>query len=166
MQLAAIEFARHVLGLDDAHTEEVAPDTKHPLIHSIPFDPKYQRIKGEGASMRLGGYDCVLKKGTLAYQIYKKHKAFKDEAHGIISERHRHRFEFNNEYRAQMEKKGFVISGTSPDDFFVEMIELPQEEHPFFVATQAHPEYKSQPLKPHPVFIEFIEAAAKKDARD
>lgn len=162
MQLAAVEFARHVLGLDDAHTEEVAPETKHPLIHSIPFDPKYQKIKGEGASMRLGAYDCVLKKGTLAYNIYKKHHAFKDEAHSVISERHRHRFEFNNAYRAQMEAKGFVISGTSPDDFFVEMIELPQDEHPFFIATQAHPEYKSQPLSPHPIFVEFIEAAAKK----
>lgn len=160
MQLAAIEYARNVLRLSDAHTEEVAPETKHPLIHSIPFDPKYQRIKGEGASMRLGGYDCVLKKGTLAYQIYQRHHAFKNEAHGVISERHRHRFEFNNAYRAQMEAAGFVISGTSPDDFFVEMIELPPAQHPFFLATQAHPEYKSQPLKPHPVFVEFLQAAA------
>lgn len=160
MQLAAIEFARNVLGLSDAHTEEVAPETANPLIHSIPFDPKYQRIKGEGASMRLGGYDCVLKKGTLAHQIYKKHHAFKDEAHSVISERHRHRFEFNNGYRKAMEEQGFVISGTSPDDFFVEMIELPQDQHPFFIATQAHPEYKSQPLKPHPIFVEFLQAAA------
>lgn len=161
MQLAAIEFARNVLGLSDAHTEEVAPQTANPLIHSIPFDPKYQRIKGEGASMRLGGYDCVLKKGSLAHDIYKKHHAFKNEAHSTISERHRHRFEFNNKYRQQMEEKGFVISGTSPDDFFVEMIELSREEHPFFIATQAHPEYKSRPLAPHPIFVEFIHAAAK-----
>lgn len=161
MQLAAIEYAREVLGCDSANTEEVDPSCKDRIIHSIPFDPKYQRIKGEGASMRLGAYDCVLKEGTLAHQIYKKHHAFKDEKHHIISERHRHRYEFNNEYRARMEEAGFVISGTSPDDFFVEMIELPQDVHPFFIATQAHPEYKSQPLSPHPVFVEFLEAAAQ-----
>jgi CTP synthase len=162
MQLAAVEFARNVLGLKEAHTEEVMPESPHKLIHSIPFDPKYQRIKGEGASMRLGGYDCVLKEGTLAYEIYKKHNAFKDARKHIISERHRHRFEFNNAYRQMMAKEGFVVSGTSPDDFFVEMIELPKKMHPFFIATQAHPEYKSQPLKPHPIFIEFLEAASKK----
>ena len=162
MQLAAIEYARDVLGLDSAHTEEVDGECIDPIIHSIPFDPKYQRIKGEGASMRLGAYDCVLKKGTVAYEIYKKHHAFKDESQGIISERHRHRYEFNNDYRERMEAAGFVISGTSPDDFFVEMIELPPETHPFFVATQAHPEYKSQPLRPHPIFVEFLEAASKR----
>lgn len=161
MQLAAIEYAREVLGCDSANTEEVDPTCKDRIIHSIPFDPKYQRIKGEGASMRLGAYDCVLKEGTLAHQIYKKHHAFKDEANHIISERHRHRYEFNNAYRERMEAAGFVISGTSPDDFFVEMIELPQDAHPFFIATQAHPEYKSQPLNPHPIFVEFLEAAAK-----
>ncbi len=106
--------------------------------------------------MRLGAYDCVLKKGTLIHKIYSKHKAFKKE--NTISERHRHRFEFNNEYRELLESKGLVISGTSPDNFFVEMIELPKEVHPFVVATQAHPEYKSMPLKPHPMFVEFIKA--------
>lgn len=161
MQLAAIEFARHVVGLEGAHTTEVNPATEYPIIHDIPFTQKYQRIKGEGASMRLGGYDCVLKKGSLAYQIYQKYDAFKDKTAGLISERHRHRYEFNNEYRQQLEDKGFVISGTSPDDFFVEMIELPQTEHPFFLATQAHPEYKSSPLKPHPIFVEYLAAAAK-----
>ncbi|MCA9384007.1 CTP synthase, partial [Candidatus Dojkabacteria bacterium] len=156
MQLAAVEFARNVCGLKDAHTEEVAPDTKNKIIHQIPFDPKYQQIKGQGTSMRLGAYDCVLKKGTLIHKIYSKHKAFKKE--NTISERHRHRFEFNNEYRELLESNGLVISGTSPDNFFVEMIELPKEVHPFFVATQAHPEYKSMPLKPHPMFVEFIKA--------
>lgn len=162
MQLASIEFARHVVGLAGAHTTEVDPGTDHPIIHEIPFEQKYQRIKGEGASMRLGAYDCVLKKDTLAYQIYDKHDAFKDRRTGTISERHRHRFEFNNEYRDRLEAKGFVISGTSPDDFFVEMIELPKKLHPFFIATQAHPEYKSRPLKPHPIFLEYITAARKK----
>lgn len=162
MQLAAIEFARNVLGLTSANTCEVDPDTCDPIIHQIPFEEKYQRIKGEGASMRLGAYDCVLKKDTIAYEIYQKYQAFKDARKGLISERHRHRYEFNNAYRERMEKAGFVISGTSPDDFFVEMIELPKKTHPFFVATQAHPEYKSRPLSPHPIFVEFLLAAAVK----
>ncbi len=162
MQLAAIEFARNVVGLDEAHTCEVDPKTCDPIIHQIPFDAKYQRIKGEGASMRLGGYDCILKPGTLAYEIYEKYNAFKDQKKHMISERHRHRFEFNNAYRKPLEEKGFVISGTSPDDFFVEMIELPKKVHPFFIATQAHPEYKSRPLAPHPLFVEFLKASEKK----
>lgn len=161
MQLASIEFARNVVGLKGAHTKEVDPETPHPIIHDIPFDPKYQRIKGDGTSMRLGGFDCVLKPGTLADEIYSKHKQYKDEKKHIISERHRHRYEFNNEYRESLEKHGFIISGTSPDDFFVEMIELPRETHPFFIATQAHPEYKSRPLKPHGMFIEYLKAAAE-----
>lgn len=159
MQLASIEFARHVVGLKGAHTKEVDPATPHPIIHDIPFDSKYQQIKGDGASMRLGAYDCVLKPGTIAHQIYTKHQAFKDAKKNLISERHRHRYEFNNDYREQLEKKGFVISGTSPDDFFVEMIELPKNKHPFFIATQAHPEYKSRPLNPHPIFVEFLKAS-------
>jgi len=165
MQLASIEFARHVANLEDANTEEVNPKTKHPIIHSIPFDAKYQKIKGAGASMRLGAYDCILKPGTLSYEIYKKHNAFKDLKRNLISERHRHRYEFNNAYRQTLEEKGFVISGTSPDDFFVEMIELPKETHPFFLATQAHPEYKSAPLKPHPIFIEYLRAAWTEKAK-
>lgn len=158
MQLASIEFARNVVGLKDAHTEEVDPKTKNPIIHAIPFDKKYQKIKSNEASMRLGAYDCVLKKDTLAHQIYKKHHAFKNEKKDLISERHRHRFEFNNKYREILEKEGFVISGTSPDNFFVEMIELAKKDHPFFLATQAHPEYKSRPLTPHPIFIEYLVA--------
>lgn len=161
MQLATIEYARNVVGLKDAHTTEVDPGTANPIIHSIPFEKKYQQIKGEGASMRLGAYDCVLKPGTLVHQIYSKHKAFKDKGKNIVSERHRHRFEFNNAYREALEDAGMTISGTSPDDFFVEMIEISPKEHPFFLATQAHPEYKSQPLKPHPIFIEFLKAAQK-----
>ena len=100
--------------------------------------------------MRLGAYISVLKPGTLAAKIYGKTE---------ISERHRHRYEVNNDYRKALTDKGFVISGTSPDDFFVEMIELPQDVHPFFIATHAHPEYKSRPLAPHPVFLAFLSAA-------
>lgn len=150
LQLAAVEYARNVVGLDGANSTEIDSSTKYPVVHDIPFDPKYQRIKGNGVSMRLGAYTSVLKKGTLAQKIYGKTE---------ISERHRHRYEFNNEYRQAFSDKGFVISGTSPDNFFVEMIELPQDIHPFFLATQAHPEYKSRPLSPHPVFIAFLKAA-------
>ena len=162
MQLACVEFARNVVGMKGANTTEVAPKTKYPIIHSIPFDPKYQMIKGNGTSMRLGGYDCILKKGTLAHKIYTKYKLGKKLKNGDlkISERHRHRFEFNNDFRKILEDKGLIISGTSPDNFFVEMIELPKKKHPFFIATQAHPEYKSRPLAPHPIFIEFLKASS------
>ncbi len=159
MQLACVEFARNVALLTDANSTEVNDKTSHPIIHQIPFEKQYQRIKGEGASMRLGAYDCILKPDTLAHSIYQKHSAFKDEKANLISERHRHRYEFNNEYRSVLADHGLVISGTSPDDFFVEMIELPKSMHPFFIATQAHPEYKSKPLIPHPLFTEFLNAA-------
>ncbi|MBN1331665.1 CTP synthase [Candidatus Dojkabacteria bacterium] len=159
MHVACIEYARDVLGYKDANTQECDPRTKHKIIHAIPFDEKYQVIKGDGCSMRLGTYPCELKKGTLAYKIYSKHGAFEDKAKNLVTERHRHRFEFNNEYRNELEEAGLVISGTSPDDFFVEFIELSQKVHPFFLATQGHPEYKSTPLNPHPIFIEFVKAA-------
>jgi len=162
MQLACVEYAQNVLKLRGADTEENNPRAKHKIIHSIPFDEKYQTIKGEGTSMRLGTYDCILKKGTFSYDIYDKHNGFANKAKRLVKERHRHRYEFNNKYRKQFEKKGFVFSGTSPDDFFVEMIELPKKEHPFFIATQGHPEYKSRPTNPHPIFVEFLKAAVKK----
>lgn len=163
MQLAAVEFARNVAGLENSNTEENDPKATHKIIHSIPFDSKYQVIKGEGTSMRLGSYPCVIKKGTLANKVYSKYKMGEKQKNGdlIVEERHRHRFEFNNDYRKQLEEQGLIFSGTSPDDFFVEVIELSEKVHPFFLATQAHPEYKSRPLKPHPFFIEFLKAAAK-----
>ena len=163
MQLACVEFARNVVGFKDANSEEVDSKTKHKIIHSIPFDPKYQVIKGEGTSMRLGAFDCEIKKDTLTYSIYTKYGIGKKLKNGnlLVSERHRHRFEFNNEFRKDLEAKGMVFSGTSPDDFFVEVIELPKKMHPFFLATQAHPEYKSSPLNPHPFFLEFVLASEK-----
>lgn len=150
MQLACVEWARNVLKLEDANSEEVDPNCKNKIIHSIPEDEKYQKITTKGVSMRVGGFDCNLKEGSEAAKIY-------GTTH--INERHRHRYEFNNEYRKMFEDSGFVFSGTSPDDFFVEMIELPKQLHPFFMATQAHPEYKSTPLNPHPLFVEFIKQA-------
>lgn len=161
MQLAAIEFARDVIGLKGADTEENNPKTKDPIIHSIPFDKKYQIIKGDGCSMRLGTFPCVVDPDSYVYQIYEKYKGFTDKEKGIVEERHRHRFEFNNEYKTLFEKHGMKLCGTSPDDMFVEFIELDKKDHPFFIATQGHPEYKSTPLKPHPLFIEFIKVAKK-----
>jgi CTP synthase len=161
MQLALIEFARLVVGLEGAHTTEVDPHTPHPVVHQIPPTPARQTITGEGASRRLGAYDAVIKPGTLTYQIYHQAHAFKDPQLGTVSERHRHRFEVNNAYREQLATKGMIFSGTSPDDFFVEMIELPPDMHPFFLATQGHPEYKTRPLAPHPFFSAFIQAALR-----
>ncbi|MCR4280315.1 MAG: CTP synthase [Candidatus Komeilibacteria bacterium] len=172
MQLACVEYARNVVGLGEADTAENNPKTKHPIIHDIPMNDKYQVIKGKGVSMRLGAFNCYVRERSLAGRIYKKYgagkvvsKAYKNKnevtAVGkiLISERHRHRFEFNNHYRSLLERHGLIFSGTSPDDFFVEVIELPQSEHPFFIATQGHPEYKSRPLKPHPLFVEFLKAS-------
>jgi len=150
MQLACVEWAKNVLKLEDANTEEVDENCKNKIIHSIPEDEKYQKINAKGVSMRLGGFDCVLKKGSMVQEIY---------GQDVVNERHRHRFEFNNAYRKMFEESGFVFSGNSPDNFFVEMIELPKDIHPFFVATQAHPEYKSTPLHPHPMFVEFMKQA-------
>ncbi|MEI7578837.1 MAG: CTP synthase [bacterium] len=158
MQLAAIEFARNVASIKDADTEENNPKGKNLIIHSIPFNKKYQTIKGDGTSMRLGSFDCIIRPNTLIESIINKHQAWKNESKRIITERHRHRFEFNNAYRDILEKKGLVISGTSPDNFFVENIELLKAIHPFFLGTQGHPEYESTPQKPHPIFIEFIKA--------
>ena len=159
MQLAVVEFARHVAGLEGANSTEVDPQTPYPVIHAIPRDDHRQTIKGEGASMRLGAHDAILQKDSLTYQIYQQAGAFKNQQDGLVSERHRHRFEVNNDYRESLEQKGLIFTGTSPDNFFVEFIELPTDVHPFFVATQGHPEYKTRPLKPHPLFVAFVQAA-------
>lgn len=158
MQLACVEYARNVLGWKDANSTELDSDTKYPVIYDIPMNEKYQVIKGKGVSMRLGAYDCVLKKDSIVYDSYDKHDGFIDKRQRLVSERHRHRYEFNNKYRKDLKDAGLIFSGTSPDDFFVEMIELPKDVHPFFVATQGHPEYKSRPIKPHPLFVEFEKA--------
>lgn len=145
MQCATIEFARNVCGFSDASSTEFNPKTKHPVIYLL---PEQRRKKEKGGTMRLGAYLCVLKKGTLAYKIYGKEK---------IYERHRHRYEFNNKYREIFESKGMVISGIYPEKNLVEIIEL--KEHPFFIATQFHPEFKSKPFKAHPLFSAFINSA-------
>jgi CTP synthase len=151
MQLACIEFARNVAGLKDAHTTEVDSKIKNPIIDIMPEQKVLMKENRYGGSMRLGAYPCKLVSGTKAYHAYGEEN---------ISERHRHRFEFNNDYREVLTSKGLVISGVNPDRDLVEIIEL--KNHPFFVGTQFHPEFKSRPLNPHPLFKEFIKASIKK----
>lgn len=150
MQMATIEFARNVLKLKGANTTEVDPKSPHPVIHIMPDQEKKLLKKQYGGTMRLGAWPCVLKEKTLAYKAYGQRN---------ISERHRHRYEFNNKYRKQFEDKGFVFSGTTPDGHLVEIIEI--KNHPFFVGVQFHPEFKSRPLSPGPLFREFVKAAIK-----
>ncbi|MDP3974177.1 MAG: CTP synthase [Candidatus Daviesbacteria bacterium] len=150
MQLATVEFARNVLGYKDANTTEIDPKTAYPVIHIMPDQEKKLLERNYGATMRLGAWDCVLKEGSIACSLYGK----KD-----ISERHRHRYEFNNKFKDELEKKGFMVSGTTPDGKLVEVIEL--KNHPFFIGTQFHPELKSRPLAPHPLFVGFVKAASK-----
>ncbi|MBU1000343.1 CTP synthase [Patescibacteria group bacterium] len=150
MQLAVVEYARGVLQLPDAHTTEIDPETKYPVIHIMPDQEKKLLNREYGATMRLGAWDCKLKEGTLVRSLYGK---------SSVSERHRHRFEFNNHFLNQFMKKGLIISGTSPNGKLVEIIEL--KNHPFFVGTQFHPELKSRPLTPHPLFVGFVKAASK-----
>lgn len=161
LQLAVVEFARNVANLKGAHTTEIDAKTPHPVIHIMPEQEKLLEGAHYGGTMRLGAYECVLKDGTAAKMAYSKQlTADSKKAVSRISERHRHRYEFNNAYREQLGKAGLTISGTSPNGNLVEIIEL--KNHPFFVATQFHPEFKSRPLSPHPLFMAFIKAAARK----
>ncbi|MFA5247836.1 MAG: CTP synthase [Patescibacteria group bacterium] len=160
MQMAAIEFARNVLGFTDANSAEVDPKTKHPVIHIMPGQAEMIAKKQYGGTIRLGGWPCSLKKGTHLYNAYKA----QNPAVETVSERHRHRYEFNNEYREAMEKKGLTIAGTSPDGKIVEAIEI--TNHPFFIGTQFHPEYISRPLTPHPLFIEFVKVCLNLKKRE
>jgi len=151
MQLATVEFARNILGLRGANTTEIDPKTKYPIIDILPEQKKLMAEKKYGATMRLGAYPAVLKKGTIAYKAY---------GHAKISERHRHRFEVNPVYVKRLEKGGLVFSGVSPSRRLMEVAELPRTVHPFFLGSQFHPELKSRPLSPHPLFKEFVKAAA------
>jgi CTP synthase len=155
MQLATIEFARNVAKLDKAHTTEVDAETPHPVIHIMSEQEKKVLAKDYGASMRLGGWECRVAPGSLAEKLYKEGGRLTKE--GTITERHRHRYELNNEYREKLEKAGLVISGTSPDGTLAEIIELPG--HPYFIATQFHPEFTSRPFSPSPVFLGLVQAA-------
>ncbi len=148
MQMAVVEFARDVLNIKDANSLEFDEKTKNPVIHIM---ESQKNITKKGGTMRLGAYPCILKKSSLASKLYKTEE---------ISERHRHRYEFNNEYRKIMEDNGMTISGTSPDGELVEIVEI--KNHPYFIASQFHPELKSRPDKPHPLFVGLLKAAKKK----
>jgi len=161
MQLAVVAFARDVLGWKDANSEEINPKSKHSVIHFIESQKELIARRAYGGTMRLGGWEAVVKKGTRAHEIYKKYNEFINEAEGLTSERHRHRYEFNDAYSKDFEKAGLVISARSAKENLVEIIELPEKDHPFYLGTQGHPEYKSRPLHPHPIFVEFIKACAK-----
>lgn len=152
MQLATIEFARHACALKDANTTEIDTKTPHPVIHIMSDQEKAMLENNYGGTMRLGAYPCLLTPKTLSSKAY---------GQTDISERHRHRYEFNNDYRQQLQDKGLVIAGTSPDGHLVEIVELPTDKHPFFVGVQFHPEFKSRPQQPHPIFREFIKASVK-----
>jgi len=151
MQLAVVEFARNVCGLKNANSTEFNPETKYPVIDVMPEQKVLIREKKYGGTMRLGAYKCELKTNTRCWKAYGRVN--------IISERHRHRYELNNEFREVLEKKGMVMAGINPERNLSELIEL--KNHPFFIATQFHPEFKSRPLNPHPLFREFIKAATK-----
>jgi CTP synthase len=150
LQLAIIEFARNVCGLTDATSTEFVKDAKTPVIDVMPDQKALLEEKRYGATMRLGSYPCKLKKGTLAHKAYGKED---------IVERHRHRYELNNEYRELLESKGMVASGVNAERDLVEIAEL--KNHPFFLGTQFHPEFQSRPLRPHPLFLQFIKACIK-----
>lgn len=145
MQMATVEFARNVLQLPDAHSTEMKEYAQNPVISLM---AEQKTVVNKGGTMRLGSYPCKVQKGSKAYAAYKSE---------LIHERHRHRFEFNNEYTSVFEKAGFLCTGINPDNHLVEIIEL--KDHPFFVASQFHPEYKSTVLNPHPLFVAFVDAA-------
>ena len=148
MQMAVVEFARDVLGLEDANSAEFDENTKNPVIHIM---EEQKNIDKKGGTMRLGAYPCIIKEGSLANKVYGKKE---------ISERHRHRYEFNNDYRENLENAGLHISGTSPDGKLVEIVEI--EDHPYFIAGQFHPELKSRPNRPAPLFTGLVKAAVDK----
>lgn len=171
MQMAVIEFARNVLKLKDANSEEVDVETKHPVIHIMPEQQEYLKNHQYGGTIRLGAWPCLVKSGTKLEEAYKLYGKVENapwyepgsadqkidlKTKNLIFERHRHRYEFNDDFRDQMEKAGLIISGVSPDNKLVEAIEI--KDHPFFVATQFHPEYISRPLTPHPIFMAFLKS--------
>jgi CTP synthase len=181
MQMAVVEFARDVLGLKGANSEEADAKTRYPVVHIMPGQAEYLAKRQYGGTIRLGAWPCVAMPGTRLDGAYKKYGSIKDapwyhservkdkygrekirrEGLVVVYERHRHRYEFNNDYRGQFEKAGLSVSGVSPDGKLVEAIEIPN--HPFFIGTQFHPEYISRPLTPHPLFLAFLEAVINKE---
>ncbi len=162
LQLALIAFARDVLGWKDSNTEENNKSTKHPVIHLMPAQKEFMEKRAYGGTMRLGKWDAIVKKGTIAWDAYTKYdpKSINVKT-GLTNERHRHRYEFNDEFVKDFEKAGLVISARSVSENLVEIAELPKSVHPFYLGTQGHPEYKSRPLEPHPLFMSFLKACKR-----
>lgn len=160
LQLAVIEFSRNVCGISDATSREFDKNPKNPVIDVMEEQKELLKEKRYGGTMRLGAYDCEVQTGTISHRAYKDWRGEDNSGAYVISERHRHRYEVNNDYREQLEKNGLVIAGINPKKNLVEIVEI--KNHPFFAGTQFHPEFKSRPMKPHPLFREFIKAAIKK----
>ncbi|MFA9288446.1 MAG: glutamine hydrolyzing CTP synthase [Weeksellaceae bacterium] len=160
MQLAVIAFARHVLGWKDANTEENTKDSEHLVIHLIPSQKELMERRAYGGTMRLGGWEAMVQPDSQAYAYYKKYGGLLDDK-GLTSERHRHRYEFNDDFTKEFEDAGMRISGRSVVEQLAEIIELPEKDHPFYMGTQGHPEYKSRPLQPHALFVAFLKACKK-----
>lgn len=159
MQLMVIEYARNVLGIKEANTHEINPNAKDLVIDIMPEQKEKLKNKDYGATMRLGSYPALLKKGSIAYEAYKKSK-WGEEMKGdlVITERHRHRYEVNPDYVEKLSSEDLLFSATSPDGVLMEIAELPKDKHPFFLGTQFHPEFLARPLSPHPLFTEFVKA--------
>jgi CTP synthase len=165
MQLMVIEYARHVLKLKGAHTAEIDPESLHPVIDVMPDQKKKIAEGNYGGSMRLGIYPAKLAKDSIAQEAYSYFAGKRlPKPTTAIRERHRHRYEVNPKYIEKLEKGGLVFSGRSPDGRLMEIAELSRAVHPFFLGTQFHPEFLARPLMPHPLFTEFIKAAAKRKA--
>lgn len=162
MQLGTIAFARQFLGLSKANTTENDPKTSDPVIHLIPKQKEFLKRRAYGGTMRLGAWLAKLKKNSQAEKIYLRFNQFINKRSRIISERHRHRYEFNDQYADLFEKNGFYITGRSVVEGLAEIVEFDKNKHPFYLGIQGHPEYKSRPFKPHPLFIAFLEACLKK----
>ena len=160
MQLAVVAYARDVLGWKDANSTENDTKTKHPVIHLMPKQKQFMKNRAYGGTMRLGAWHAIVKSKTIAFELYEKYDAFIDKSKRLTSERHRHRYEFNDKYTQSFEKAGLIISARSVEEKLAEIIELPTKIHPFYLGTQGHPEYKSKPLTPHPIFLGFIEACS------
>ncbi len=156
MQLAVVEYARNVLGLEGANTLEVDADTHHPVIHMISGQEDILKRRAYGGTMRLGRWECRVKRGSIADGAYAKYHAYEEPEGRMVGERHRHRYEFNDAYAKKLEDAGMTITGRSVVENLAEIIELPISMHPFFVGTQYHPEYRSRPLQPHPIFLQYI----------
>ncbi len=161
MQLAVVEYARHVLGLAGAYTTECDEKASHPVIHMNALQEENRKLRAYGGTMRLGRWECQISEGSLADEIYQRFDGYDNAKKRTVWERHRHRYEFNDLYAKQLEDKGLVFSGRSAVENLAEIIELPKSVHPFFLGTQYHPEYRSAPLKPHPLFREYVLACAK-----